>query len=236
VTRLQHLGRSSPKNDPNKTRSSADIFGRTVAIIALLISLFTFALQFVGHDAVSYLISHVSTTAWPTNGYVTVSLSVFNRGNRPAALISATADRVEMKVANDQQKVTDSDCQTPHENKARRFTLFPVSKETGNPILASVYKYSTSLEAGKLLTENLIFSIFSGDNVTEKDVEGIVCLKLNFADSKGAIYDITRALQGIYIPFQQLNLMRTPAADFLGEGKSLIPVTVVDHRRIELPF
>src|SRR6266851_3789033 len=49
-------------------------------------------------------------------------------------------------------------------------------------------------------------------------------------------YAITRALQGIYIPFQQLNLMRTPAADFLGEGKSLIPVTVVDHRRIELPF
>jgi|HubBroStandDraft_6_1064221.scaffolds.fasta_scaffold660405_2 hypothetical protein len=82
-----------------------------ISIVALVISLITFSLQFIAHDRLAYLLSNVTTVFWPNNVYFIVSLSVFNSGNRPVALISATADLVEMKIEH-RQEVTDADCVT----------------------------------------------------------------------------------------------------------------------------
>jgi len=102
-----------PKADKEGTAKttvkSTDVWSRVLSLIALIMSLFTFVLQFVAHDAVSYNIAQGTLATWHTgNAYFAVSLNVFNRGNRSAALVTATARLIRRKLSSNQQNVTDA--------------------------------------------------------------------------------------------------------------------------------
>jgi hypothetical protein len=116
------------KPEKEKNVSKSDIVSRVIAIIAFIMSAFTFLLQFVAHDAVSYSLSHESTTTWPAYNYFTFSLNIFNSQNLSSALIAATANLIERKLG-DQWKVTDADCQIPAGVKPRVLSLFVISQE-----------------------------------------------------------------------------------------------------------
>jgi len=146
-----------------------------IAVISLVISLITFSLQFIAHDQVAYLLSNVTTAFWPNNVYFVVSLSVFNTGNRPVALISATADLVEMKTGQ-RQEVTDFDCVTSPTSTVRE--LFATSPGNDSPVNAAVYQYGATIDGGKLITANLVFRRFGDDAPRNETVEGVVCLRL----------------------------------------------------------
>jgi hypothetical protein len=175
-------------------------FGRTPSIIALLLSGFTFALQFVAHDEISYSLSQIANACWPTNAYFAISLNVFNRGNRPAALVSANARLIERKIS-DQRTITDANCEISATESPKVRGLYAGNpKEKLGPNLGAVYKYEASIEAGKLFTSNLIFRIFAKSDKSEikkedQDIEGVVCLDLILAASRGFTYHISRHLR-----------------------------------------
>jgi hypothetical protein len=200
-----------------------------IALVSLVISLITFSLQFIAHDRLAYLLSNVTTTFWPNNVYYTVSLSVFNNGNRPVALISATADLVETKIENRQQAVTDADCVTSPTSKVVELFAAPPGNDT--PVNAAVYQYGTAIDAGKLVTANLVFRRFGDDTPRNETVEGVACLRLLFADATETRYAVSRALTGVFVAFPDQSTEKTLAA-----GRSSVPSLVVDDKRLELPF
>jgi hypothetical protein len=205
-------------------------------------SLFTFALQFVVHDKVSYSISQITNATWPTNTYFAISLNVFNTGNRPAALVSATARLVEKKFGGDQRQITDAACLTETGNVKSRGLYAGNPDEHLGPNVGAVYKYETSIEASKLSTTNLIFRVFAKSDKSEipkedQDIEGIVCLDLIFVASQGSTYITSRAIYGMHVQFgfDEGKSQAIEAPDVAGNRK-LVPVTVIDARRVELPF
>jgi hypothetical protein len=220
--------------------TSVDIFGRTISIIALLLSGFTFALQFVAHDEVSYSLPQITNARWSTNAYFAISLNVFNSGNRAAALVSANARLIERNLS-DHRQVTDANCEIAATETAHVRGLYAGNPEEKlGPSLGEVYKYEASIEAGKLYESNLIFRIFGKSDKTEiktedQDIEGVVCLDLIFAASTGVTYITSRAIYGVHFQFEREQFQAIEAADLAGNRK-LVPVTVIDDRRIELPF
>jgi hypothetical protein len=203
-----------------------------ISVFALLISAFTFFLQFIAHDSLLYNISHVSTTVWPTtNAYFTVSLSIFNTGNRAEALLSAVAVRIQRSLG-DQSAITDLDCVLPKNRQFPVYSLFPVLPGQTNPELESVTQYDAVVDAGKIFSKNLIFGLFSSSPHTlstdDYNAEGVVCLKLLFTDSTGKIYPTTRALGAI-----QFKTAKIIDAESLQQPA---PTLVIYRRRIELPF
>ena len=208
-----------------------------ISIVSLGISLFTLSLQFIAHDRLSYLLSSAQNTVWPTNVYFTVSLSVFNGGNRSVALISATADFVQTSIQNEQRTglrtVTDADCATSATTNASTVvSLFAVPPASDTAINASVYQYGTAIDPGKLVTANLVFRRFGDDTTARNEkVEGVACLRLLFVDATETRYAISRALTGIFVAFPDQSTLRTtrPASSF-------VPSLLVDGKRFELPF
>jgi hypothetical protein len=199
-------------------------------------------LQFVAHDAVSYNIAQGTLATWPQNGnaYFAVSLNIFNRGNRPAALVSATARLIQRKLRSDQRRVVDADCNTSPTERPNIKELFSGTEENFQPYLGAVHKYAASIEGGKLSTDNFIFRIFADNDKSkipqeDKHIEGIVCLALIFADSQGVIYPSLRALYGVRFQFDQEKFEHIDAGLDIG-GPGLRLVTVIDERRIELPL
>jgi hypothetical protein len=124
-----------------------DVWSRIFSLTAFLISVFTFTLQFVARDAVSYNIAQAAVAKWPKDGnaYFGISLNIFNRGNRPAALVSATARLVKRQLKNDQGHVTDADCST----QLPFLELFAGTAENLQRYIGSVQKYTASVEAAK---------------------------------------------------------------------------------------
>jgi len=86
----------------------------------------------------------------------------------------------------------------------------------------------------------LIFRVFAENDKSkipqeDENIEGVVCLALIFADSKGVVYPSFRALYGVRFQFGQ-DKFESINADFdVGRLGSRL-VTVMDERRIELPF
>lgn len=248
--------KSARPNDtppPTTTDNSASRFMVRVtaflSITSLVISLITFALQFIAHDNISYLLPDVVMTTWPDNHYITISLNVFNGGNRPAALISATVDRTPLPRNLNLTNMTtnglgDGECPTkPYHKGMHVFPLFEVTHgTTANPLLASVSSGASSgasVEPGKLFTETLLFKIFYPNSTGSQDVSGLICLTMMFADSDGNIYNITRALEAIDMKFQPPNWpseREELVADWLQDDKSRVPIIIIDNRHFELPF
>jgi hypothetical protein len=199
-----------------------------ISIVALVISLITFSLQFIAHDRLAYLLSNVTTVFWPNNVYLIVSLSVFNSGNRPVALISATADLVEMKIEH-RQEVTDADCVTSPTSKVRE--LFAAQPGNDSPVNAAVYQYGAAIDGGKLITANLVFRRFGDDAPRNETVEGLACLRLAFADATETRYFVSRPLTGVFVAFPDQSTQKTIPA-----SRSSVPSLVVDKQRFELPF
>src|SRR5215471_3616997 len=177
-----------------------------IAVISLVISLITFSLQFIAHDQVAYLLSNVTTAFWPNNVYFVVSLSVFNTGNRPVALISATADLVEMKTGQ-RQEVTDFDCVTSPTSTVRE--LFATPPGNDSPVNAAVYQYGATIDGGKLITANLVFRRFGDDAPRNETVEGVVCLRLTFADATEIRYFVSRPLTGVIVMYPDQSTQKT---------------------------
>jgi hypothetical protein len=245
------MNKNDEKGEAPQTVTSSAGFGQRMSIIALfisgvslLISIFTFALQFVAHDAVSYNISQITNATWPTNAYFAISLNVFNRGNRPAALVSANARLIERKLQSERPQITDADCEiSAATEQPRVLGLYAGNPdEKLGPNLGAIFKYEAVIEAGKLFTDNLIFRIFAKNDKAEipqedKDLQGIVCLDLIFVASKGFTYVTTRAIYGVHFQFEQEKFQVIDAAAFArGDPRRFALVTVIDDRRIELPL
>jgi hypothetical protein len=237
--RVQNKPAQQPKRDTKTedqpTPKSVDIWSRVIAVVAIIMSLFTFALQFVAHEAVFYKVSQATLATWPKKGnvYFAVSMNVFNTGNRPAALVSATARLIPRKLRSDQRHVTDAECYATQTEQAKMMELFAGTGES--PYLDAVRKYEASIEGGKLFTDNFIFRMFAENDKTkipddEKNVEGIVCLAVIFADAEGNIYPLLRALYGVHFQFEQEKFENIDA-DFEGGAGSKL-VTVINRRRI----
>jgi hypothetical protein len=233
--------KTAKKIDPlPASNKPVDVWSRVLSVIAVLISLFTFALQFAAHDEVSYSIPQTTNATWATNTYFAISLNVFNTGNRPAALVSATARLVEKKFGGDQRQITDAACFSETGNVKSRGLYAGNPDEHVGPNVGAVYKYETSIEPGKLSTTNLLFRVFAKSDKSEipkgdQDIEGIVCLDLIFVASKGSTYIASRAIYGVHLQFDEGKSHAIEAPDLAGNRK-LVPVTVIDTRRVELPF
>jgi hypothetical protein len=86
----------------------------------------------------------------------------------------------------------------------------------------------------------LIFRIFAKSDESEikkedQDIEGVVCLDLILAASRGFTYITSRAIYGVHLQFEQEKFEAIEASGLAGNRK-LVPVTVIDARRFELPF
>ena len=91
--------------------------------------------------------------------------------------------------------------------------------------------YGTAIDAGKLVTANLVFRRFGDDTPRNETVEGVACLRLLFADATETRYAVSRALTGVFVAFPDQSTEKTLAA-----GRSSVPSLVVDDKRLELPF
>jgi hypothetical protein len=111
------------------------------------------------YDAVSYNLPQITNVTWPANVYFAISLNVFNRGNRPAALVSANARLIERKLISERPQITDADCNiSAATEQPRVLGLYAGNPdEKLGPNLGAIYKYEAVIEAGKLCTGNLIF-------------------------------------------------------------------------------
>lgn len=245
------MSNNDEKTDTEQTVKSADNIGRRISLIALLvsglsllISSFNFLLQFVAHDAVSYNLPQITNATWPANVYFAISLDVFNRGNRPAALVSANARLIERKLISERPQITDADCHISAATKQPRVLGLYAGNpdEKLGPNLGAIHKYEAVIEAGKLFAGNLIFRIFAKSDRSEisqedKDLQGIVCLDLIFAASKGFTYTTTRAIYGVHFQFEQEKFQTFEAEGLAAlDPRRFAPVTVIDDRRFELPL
>lgn len=225
------------KKDGSDNRS-IDVFSRFLAVLATVISVFTFVLQFIAHDSLSYIVSpSVSTTLWwPTDAYIIVTLDIFNTGNRPAALISANAWRIQEKLSPDQKLIPDAICNNAAATKTRKFALFPVMNNTTDIITSSVKNnYASVVKGSKMMIKQLTFSIYGNDKRipldNRDDVEGVACLDLRFADATGRIYQNFVNLGGIKVVFEHPKFDYVEPESHRGQLQ-----TVMHRRRLELPF
>ena len=117
-----------------KSTKSTDCLTRVIAIIAFVMSTFTFSLQFMAHDSLSIATrrttiitdTHTDTGQALRNLYFNIPLVLFNTGNRAAALVSARASIVKRALLSNQQTVTDDDCRLPVWNGAGKWPLFAI--------------------------------------------------------------------------------------------------------------
>jgi hypothetical protein len=169
------------KSESGKAGKSSDTVSRIIAIAAFVLSAITFALQFVAHDEVSYSLSHVTISKAPTDYYFAVSLSIFNGGNRSAALVEAAARFLKRTLTN-KATITDSDCPPSRQVNSEEFVglnTMASDKDSPNPFLPSLYQYEAVIEPGKLFTKTLIFSIGKAIHPSNwRFTEGAVCLVL----------------------------------------------------------
>jgi hypothetical protein len=94
---VEDTGATSDNNtekspDDKSPEKPTDVISRIIAIAAFEISLITFITQFVAHDKLLYSLSDLNLLKSNTDFLYSVSLSIFNEGNRPAALISEVAE------------------------------------------------------------------------------------------------------------------------------------------------
>ena len=136
----------------NSVSQSTSVVALLISSVSLLISVFTFTLQFVSHDEVSYNLPQITNATWPTNVYFAISLNVFNRGNRPAALVSANARLIERKLQSERPQITDADREiSAATEQPRVLGLYAGNPdEKHGPNLGAIFKYEAVIEAGKL--------------------------------------------------------------------------------------
>jgi hypothetical protein len=218
----------------NEVAAMADWLSRFIAIVAFLMSAFTFCLQFLAHESFSFVVSKADVFGSSDNGYFSALLVMYNEGNRSAALTSATAVFFDADTEITRQILEKTNCDIT-ENKHWHI-LFGVTDTKSSPVVAAMHQPAAVIEPGKVVTQNLMFTMFS-ENVPPPPLKpnhkkGIVCINLAFADDKGQVHSFGAPIAGIDFYFKEKNFyIITPVF-----GEDLKPVKVIERRRIELPF
>ncbi len=145
--------------------------------MALLISAAAFTVQYVAHDQLIYDVSKTNIYQQPNPVRATVQnvLVIYNLGNRSAALLEANATMIDF---NPDKEKPDQACN----KKTGLIWLSTVNAASSEKVLG---QYGSVVEAGKILLQNLQFSLPTGA-ASGLPHNAVVCLDLTFSDSGGA--------------------------------------------------
>ena len=169
-----------------------------LSIFAFLFSTLSFLYQYIPHEKLTYVLTKpAAATLDPQPGesrtyYVQSALTLFNRGNATASLISATGVLIESKNRGENVGAND-ECSRQH---GVYRTLPPIE------FVSSSYPYrpySGVVEQSKILLIPMMFALRTGKEIQAEKIDGLVCLSLKVADSDGRIFDLSRPLINVSI-------------------------------------
>jgi hypothetical protein len=211
----------------------ADWLSRLIAIVAFVMSAFTFCLLFLTHESFSFVVSSSGVWSSPDNGYFSALVVMYNEGNRSAALTSATAVFLDTDAEMTRQTLEKVGCDMV--NKKVEY-LFGVSDSKSSPVVAALLQPGAIIGPGKVVTQNLMFTLLPENRppapLRPNHMNGVVCINLAFSDDKGQVHSFGAPIAGIDYYFKEKNCQSiTPVL-----GEDLKPVKVIERRRIEFPF
>jgi hypothetical protein len=177
--------------------------GFALSICAFALSALSFLYQYVPHEKLTYVLTKPTAQSFaldsnqPRTFYVQSTLTLFNRGNTTASLISA--DAFLIKGGKDAAESNDR-CGWEHPSNQRLPTIEFVSS-------TSPYRpYTGVVEQAKTLVIPLTFVLRTGNEIkVGETLSGLVCLRLRVADSDGNIYEASRPLIGVTIDVADSN-------------------------------
>jgi hypothetical protein len=167
-----------------------------LSVLAFTFSTLSFLYQYIPHEKLTYVLTNpIPATIDPQPGeartyYIESTLTLFNRGNTTATLISALGFLVDDKDRTPSLEA-DEECNKFHESVRM---LPPIEfASTSYPYR----RYSGVIEQSKSLLLPLVFALRSGREIVEEQTKGLVCLEIEVADSDGRIFQLNRPLISI---------------------------------------
>jgi hypothetical protein len=173
----------------DKTRSS-DPLSRVISVAAFLVSAAAFTVQYVAHDQLIYDVSDtdIHQQSNPVRATVQNVLVLYNLGNRSAALLEANAAMIDFDPGKESP---DQACE-----KTTGFVWLSALNAT---YPGRVYgQYGGVVEAGKILLQNLQFSLPTGA-ASGLPQNAVICLDLTFWDSRGATPGFHKPLAAVQV-------------------------------------
>jgi hypothetical protein len=197
------LVHSATERSPEPQKSNlTPILSLILSIAAFLISTLSFMYQYIPHDNISYILTAPNVATLdpeqdhPRIIYIRTTLSIFNKGNMAASLISAEAFMIE----RDQESKATANTVCDETHNVRR-ALPPIE------YISSSYPYRSYtgvVEQGKILSLPMMFALRRGKEIdTGKQFSELICFRMAVADSRGTVYTVTNPLVKLSIRLEE---------------------------------